>query len=77
MEWQPIETAPKEIVVEYSDIQRFGRHVLLWDGSTPYPYRGRWWQAKNGASNWLADGGMAAHPTHWMPLPTPPVPHPA
>lgn len=72
--WKPIETAPKEIVSTYDSAQ-YGEYIL------GYPIYGhvariRWWQSKNDDTgryrNFLADGGNACHPTHWMPLPEPP-----
>jgi hypothetical protein len=72
--WQPIETAPKQIVVEYSDIRRYGAHILLWTGGEVV--LGRWWQALNGSCNFIADGGRAVRPTLWQPLPAPPKEQP-
>ena len=70
--WQPIETAPKD-----------GRHILLW---LPEPWglveKARWYGPWN---NWQvgaipADpmreeyfGLGSSVPTHWMPLPSPPL----
>ena len=69
-EWQPIETAPKEI--EWGgDGHGYGPYILAW----PVFYevtRVRWWQSKSGGKNFLEDGGNAVRPTHWMPLPDPP-----
>lgn len=64
MDWQPIETAPKD-----------GTEILAaWLG-----YGGRWYRrvmrfTKSGYWNLLAGGagGTGARPTHWMPLPPPP-----
>jgi hypothetical protein len=74
-EWQPIETAPKEIVWK-DDQSEYGKHILV----GPYHgevVRARWWQWRtNGeitASNFIIDGGHAARPTHWMPLPSLPT----
>lgn len=75
-EWQPIETAPKSIVSDMGGSE-YGEYFLA------YPINGRvarvrWWQSKDeadrklGYQNFLADGGMAVHPMHWMPLPDPP-----
>lgn len=58
MEWQPIETAPKQ-----------GRMILCWDGShinKGYHSARGWCVAHN--SNYK--GGFK--PTHWTPLPDPP-----
>lgn len=55
--WQPIESAPKD-----------GTRVLVWDGE-------EWlarWQAYNGGY-WDADEYISENPTHWMPLPAPPL----
>ena len=75
--WQPIETAPKEIVSRTTSAE-YGHYILA------YPARGgvsrvRWWQTADKDfegweryQNFLDDGGCASHPTHWMPLPEPP-----
>lgn len=73
MEWQPIETAPKD-----------GTQVLLCDGMWG-PWVG-WWGTHDGAPDnwWFVDlalpktpdnlnSWVVGHgPTHWMPLPDPP-----
>ena len=71
-EWQPIETAPKEIT-RRDHANGYGCCVLA------YPVHGsvarvRWWQRTDRpeACNFLTDGHLAVHPTHWMPLPDPP-----
>lgn len=63
MEWQPIETAPKN-----------GRDLILW-----FPKIKRVqacaWKSPNGyyAAAWSADGQWIPYePTHWMPMPDPP-----
>ena len=61
MHWEPIETAPKD-----------GTKMLTYCSTTSFPhqrydlmfYAGRWRPLY---------GGMANSPTHWMPLPDPPV----
>jgi hypothetical protein len=61
MEWQPIETAPKEIGVEY----------LVWRKGWCYPSIG----SMDGEGIIFApdSGDDFFHPpTHWMPLPEPP-----
>lgn len=74
MEWQPIESAPKD-----------GTWILtiisgLWAGGTPYlPAVVRW--EKRYGEGWLSveqedNGEGPMHefmPTHWMPLPAPPT----
>jgi hypothetical protein len=64
-DWQPIETAPKD-----------GGNVMLWcvdlvggngrvaTGSWHYTYDGSWWDYHM---------EYTLNPTHWMPLPAPPV----
>lgn len=72
-EWQPIETAPKD-----------GTTVLLYREVVPFKVVGYGrWEDVLGISGWISYGfhrgggdasnlGLAA-PTHWMPLPAPPV----
>jgi len=61
MEWQPIETAPKdENILGHED---GAVTVLYWDelqAGWRYPYKG------GSRTKWF--------PTHWMPLPPPPQP---
>jgi hypothetical protein len=61
MDWQPIETAPKD-----------GKLVLVYAGfigiASYYNWLGNGWQ-------WCDDGEGLPYdpqPTHWMPLPAPP-----
>ena len=62
MEWQPIETAPKD-----------GTPVLAYGYSPHYPdeyfTRIQWWA--DGIGYWAAHS-VSIIPTHWMPLPDPP-----
>jgi hypothetical protein len=75
-DWQPIETAPRTITSRFGNSE-YSCCFLA------YPVHGdvarvRWWQSaseehrEKGYQNFLADGGTACHPTHWMPLPEPP-----
>lgn len=64
MNWQPIETAPKD-----------GTRVLIWDGCTVYLAsfgfdvgNGPMWQPEYAEVPMYDDDG----PTHWQPLPAPP-----
>ena len=63
-EWQPIETAPKDYT-----------HVIGIDAKGAIART--WFFAPSSLTqNWLRVGlpGKAVwHPTHWMPIPTPPV----
>ena len=62
MEWQPIETAPKD-----------GTAILAWDGICIecIKFRGGLW-----VTTWEHDEEYSelGGPTHWMPLPAPPAP---
>lgn len=69
-EWQPIETAPKD-----------GTVVYLYRQVGDWKVRGHgYWEGGGIVSGWITQGfydppgnlGLA-HPTHWMPLPAPPV----
>lgn len=66
MIWQPIETAPKD-----------GSKLLGWEPpdsiyTSPVLYAVCWWSG----NGWVRDGDdfdLVVEPTHWMPLPEPPV----
>ena len=63
-EWQPTETAPKD-----------GTRLLLWatgafNGCVVGRYSSR---ANNRGGGWLADRFVISKPSHWMPLPDPPI----
>lgn len=67
MDWQPIETAPKD-----------GTGFLgWWPHWTAFPVRiwwqnNQWYMAEDHPATWH-DGMPRGHgPTHWMPLPEPP-----
>ena len=72
-DWQPIETAPKD------------NHArLVWCPQNQCIYCVAWEKgdAELGISEgWSIFGGMSVDyrltPTHWMPLPKPPQPHPS
>ncbi len=65
MRWQPIETAPK------------GTIILIFDPRNERPISvGAWGHLGLGEaySRWYAlPGAYGRKPTHWMPLPKPPV----
>ncbi len=64
--WQPIETAPKD-----------GTNIMLgWPTMTMSGYWADWAGRKSWVTSRGEYGGSAA-PTHWMPLPAPPVLAPA
>lgn len=56
MEWQPIETAPRDDRIE----------ILTWDGSSIRVAVYGW------EDQWHTMGLPSHKPTHWMPLPPPP-----
>jgi hypothetical protein len=64
MEWQPIETAPKDgsnvLVIEAGNSVPV---VAYWDNDMD----GGWW------GYWQTEQLNPHKPTHWMPLPAPPV----
>jgi len=69
-EWQPIETAPSDVFVliymPWNGMVRQARRLTATGGRTG------WHVAfANGQSSYLTN----ATPTHWMPLPSPPVTH--
>lgn len=55
--WQPIETAPKDLVLVMTDAGTF--HTAYWDNSS-------------GGTWWIAGTTLSIAPTHWHPLPEPP-----
>lgn len=60
--WQPIDTAPKD-----------GTEIIIWDGSNiriaTFMYTD-----DDGQMKWFPDGMPFVVATHWMPLPSPPLP---
>lgn len=62
MDWQPIETAPKD-----------GRDILLCMEGGTHVYMGSW-GGLTGRQTWWIDGGQISfkEATHWQPLPAPP-----
>ena len=64
MKWQPIDTAPKD-----------GTRVLLTDGKfTQIGLWCQWLSVPGNPEEWFYEGGRGWNdPTHWMPLPTPPL----
>jgi Protein of unknown function (DUF551) len=69
MDWQPIETAPKD-----------GTHILLankagvsqggWQSDMDH---GADWEGQIGMAGWWRTDGSDWQNTHWMPLPPPPT----
>ena len=62
MQWQPIETAPKDDA----------EWLLLSDGRS-VPYVGRWfvWKGRNENDGFWQSHAVEVNPTHWMSLPEP------
>jgi hypothetical protein len=81
MEWQPIETAPKDGTVILLAGGTWGDDLLDLDGA-PQVGAARWvmpFRKDRYPSYWgvaVLEGGYSAavyeNPTHWMPLPAPP-----
>jgi len=70
-DWQPIETAPKDQTIDLWGTRR---------GLMMPPERVtncRWdYVNKNGVlvmSEWVKGNGTIIDPTHWMPIPSPPI----
>lgn len=64
MDWQPIETAPKD----WSAI------IMYWpdSGENDDVMEGYYSCADGGKDCWMTTANVPAEPTHWMPLPEPP-----
>jgi hypothetical protein len=76
MEWQPIETAPKDKIVLLA--HEYGGKRLVTQCAYSFE-KGFWWPISEYAAicENLAPSGavmtfMVINPTHWMPLPPPP-----
>lgn len=69
MDWQPIETAPKDgtpILIFYEELYGMRRYsIRCWD-------RGDWATAQEGWVDEWRQIRPNEKPTHWMPLPEPP-----
>ena len=63
--WQPIETAPTD-----------GTRILVWEGFYECVEL-VWWRWKQTGEEaygtWTTNGISGYNPTHWMPLPDPPL----
>lgn len=72
--WQPIETAPKNIVADYGDACCFGPRILVAGAQWFNVTVARWVHVKDEPkrSTFSTDGNGDVAPTHWMPLPKPP-----
>lgn len=70
MEWQPIETAPKDGVVVLG--WRYYPIAMRWNRDTEYPWEAV--QLGSSVSPMLGNGYKEGDPalTHWMPLPEAP-----
>ncbi len=80
MEWQPIETAPKDGTWILAINNRRNQAVIIWrddafDEGDPDRTRGEggWIHPfTTGYRSTFWNGGCGSVPTHWMPLPEPP-----
>lgn len=71
--WRPIESAPKDGVYQDGH-NHYSAYILVCSGHYDTPRRARWWfRDDSDSSDFIADGGVAVYPTHWMPLPEPPT----
>jgi len=74
MEWQPIETAPKDgadVLVFYQAAGVAFAHIAYWDdGTETDPDDVGWWFYRSSLGREMLEGYFT--PTHWMPLPAPP-----
>ena len=82
-EWQPIETAPKSTTrpTRYgNEVQ--GEYFLAYCPDMKSPHTNPkaamcvcWWEPHmdDGKGRWQGEGDFPLHPTHWMPLPEPPM----
>lgn len=61
-EWLPIETAPKD-----------GTHILLWQRSQENQIYEGWYACLALWEGWQDSWDSEPEPTHWQPLPKPPV----
>ena len=72
MNWQPIETAPKD----GTEILLHFRYSALREEPESFVSSGWWFSSpKQIDDGWLTDHGFIGEPTHWVALPKPPVPH--
>lgn len=75
MEWQPIETAPKDKTIVVFDPNQQTTRVVEWmtamedgEGAWIYAAKRAWEEPMKGE----AIAFYVSSPTHWMPLPEPP-----
>jgi hypothetical protein len=72
-EWQPIETATIKPFDKDNWYMPHSENVLLWRS---HACIGQYGYTKQGKGRWRS-GGFTVEPTHWMPLPDPPISEPA
>jgi hypothetical protein len=76
MNWQPISTAPRDgtyiLIAEVGVLP----DIAAWCRELPerIDSHGTKWLAR--PEGWFDVSRSRLHPTHWMPLPTPPTSHP-
>lgn len=64
MEWQPIETAPRDTMILAGNSREGYTTLANFDHD-----REEWWEAN---THWTDAHSAPLYPTHWMPLPPPP-----
>lgn len=64
-EWQPIETAPKDVPLLVFSCEARHPGVMVAELNT-------WEDSADWTDTW-AEQGLDVEPTHWMPLPSPPA----
>ena len=70
--WHPIERAPKSTIVNGCVRAIYILGYCPEQGANPESCISVvWWEP--GENAWWSDGEFPYHPTHWMPLPAPPV----
>ena len=69
VEWQPIETAPKdgESILVFNS---YGISEVQWCNEQDYDVPHDWWYIDGMKAGYF--GLRGDEPTHWMPLPAPP-----
>ena len=76
--WQPIATAPKSTFTRQGEAKFVVASYVLGfcpDEAPDVPQECivmMWWEPNVDGGAWFGEPGHRLHPTHWMPLPSPP-----
>lgn len=75
MEWQPIETAPNDgsVCIVYDSGVNFPRPETNNIWLARIYSKSSWCSLDESTENGYASGHFGLKPTHWMPLPKPPI----